>query len=272
MNGYQIIQTIRKYSPEILTGVSCVGVGLTGILASKATIDALPAYEAFCQSDRPEYAKTKKEKFQRNLRMVRACGKPYIPALVSGIGTIAAITGLHHTMQVRSAALTISCIAANTAYQNLRETVVDELGEKKGAPLILKSTKKTMNPVPNEDDIPALPESGEETGLEKALVYDSFSGRYFISSIEHLKRIETDLNADLVKFGWVSMNQIYEAMDLEPIRLGEDLGFSFDADDISTRINFQFDADITDEGRPYIILGIDAKPKWTYYYATDRAL
>ena len=80
------------------------------------------------------------------------------------------------------------------------------------------------------------------------------------------------MNADLMKHDWVPINQIYDAIGLKPIALGDDLGFKFEMDDISSRIEFNFESDINDNGDPYIILVMGPKPKWTYYYESDRFL
>lgn len=272
MNIQTILKWASKRSPEILTSLGCVGVGVTGYLAGKGAIKASYVYNQLAKYDDEEKTKTRKEKFQRKMRLAAPCIKYYIPAAISGVATVASILGLHRTMSIRHMAVAASYVAADSALNRLQDSVKETLGEKKSSEIFLNSSKKAVAKMPDEEDIPNLVESGEPTGHEKALIYDAYSGRYFKSSIEHLKRIEADMNADLMKHDWVPINQIYDAIGLKPITLGDDLGFKFEIDDISSRIEFNFESDINDNGDPYIILVMGPKPKWTYYYESDRFL
>lgn len=272
MSFKNILQWGSKHAPELLTGLGCTGVGLTGYLAGKGAIKASYVYKQLAEYDDIEKAKTKKEKFQRQMRLIAPCIRYYVPAIISGGATIAAIIGLHRTMYIRGAAVAASYLAADQALNKIQQTVIEDLGEKKGSELLLKSSQRDSVTPPTTEEMNDLYESGEETGHEKALIYDAYSGRYFKSSIEHLKRIEADMNADLLKHGWVSLNDIYNAIGLEPIQLGEDIGFKFEIDDISSRVEFNFDGDITVDGKPFIVLTMGPRPKWTYYYDTDRNL
>ena len=69
-----------------------------------------------------------------------------------------------------------------------------------------------------------------DTGKGKSLCYDNWTGRYFMSDIDIIRRAELDLNSDLMQGFYVSMNDLYERIGLPIITAGEEVGWQLEFD------------------------------------------
>ena len=64
------------------------------------------------------------------------------------------------------------------------------------------------------------------TNHGQTLFYDSWSGRYFKSSIEFLRRVINDLNYRLISEDWLDLNEFYYGLGLEPVKMGSMVGWN----------------------------------------------
>lgn len=61
---------------------------------------------------------------------------------------------------------------------------------------------------------------------DKELFYDSFSGRYFESTIEDVQRAEYRINRDLTMRDYAYLNEFYGYLGIDEIESGWELGWS----------------------------------------------
>ena len=64
-----------------------------------------------------------------------------------------------------------------------------------------------------------------KTGKGDALFYDTFSGRYFRSSVESIRTAENEMNRAAACGEFVSLNTFYDTLGLDSIKFGDDFGW-----------------------------------------------
>lgn len=231
---------ISKNSPTILTSLAVGGLVTTAILAVKATPKALLLIEE-------EKAFTKKE-------VIKVTWKLYLPAAGVGMATIACIIGANSINLRRNAAISAVYALSETAFKEYREKVTETLGKNKEQKVRDDIAKDRLerNPVTTNEVI--------FTGKGEVLCYDSISGRYFKSDIEHIRKVENELNRVMRSDMFVSLNDLYYELGLANTKLGDEIGWDID----HGYIEFIFSSQLTPEGQPCLLLDYEIVPKFTY--------
>lgn len=195
---------IRKYSPVALSFVASAGVVVTAIAAAKATPRAVALVYADSRKkhDGDPYAYTKKEAFI-------VAWKCYIPAVAFGASTIACIMGANALNRRQQAALTSAYALVQSSYKEYKDKLKELYGEEAHNAIIDSIAK----------------EKGMEPEVSRTF-YDSFSQRYFESTIEKVIQAEYHLNRNFMFAGVISLNDFYEFLGLEKTELGDAVGWS----------------------------------------------
>lgn len=247
-----IAKDIRKFaskrSPEILTGIGIAGMITTTILAVRATPKALKLIE----EQKEEESVDELSSFE----VVKAAWKPYIPAMVTCIASTACLIGASSVNTKRNAALATAYKLSETALSEYRDKVVETIGEKKERIVRDKVAEERVkkNPVSKNEVI--------VTGNGKTLCFDPISGRYFMCSIETIKKAENTLNKQMLHdiSGYVSLNEFYDELGLDHTSVGNDLGWN-----TNQLIDIDFSSQLNDNGEPSVVLDYLVAPKCDYY-------
>ena len=247
-----IAKDIRKFaskrSPEILTGIGIAGMITTTILAVRATPKALELIE----EQKEEESVDELSSFE----VVKVAWKPYIPAMVTCVVSTACLIGASSVNTKRNAALATAYKLSETALSEYRDKVVETIGEKKERIVRDKVAEERVkkNPVSKNEVI--------VTGNGKTLCFDPISGRYFMCSIETIKRAENELNKQMLHdiSGYVSLNEFYDELGLDHTSVGDDLGWNTDQ-----LIDINFSSQLNDNGEPSVVLDYLVAPKYDYY-------
>ena len=247
-----ITKNIRKFaskrSPEILTGIGIAGMITTTILAVRATPKALKLIE----EQKEEESVDELSSFE----VVKVAWKPYIPAMVTCIASTACLIGASSVNTKRNAALATAYKLSETALSEYRDKVVETIGEKKERIVRDKVAEERVkkNPVSKNEVI--------VTGNGKTLCFDPISGRYFMCSIEAIKKAENTLNKQMLHdiSGYVSLNEFYDELGLDHTSVGNDLGWN-----TNQLIDIDFSSQLNDNGEPSVVLDYLVAPKCDYY-------
>lgn len=247
-----IAKDIRKFaskrSPEILTGIGIAGMITTTILAVRATPKALKLIE----EQKEEESVDELSSFE----VVKVAWKPYIPAMVTCIASTACLIGASSVNTKRNAALATAYKLSETALSEYRDKVVETIGEKKERIVRDKVAEERVkkNPVSKNEVI--------VTGNGKTLCFDPISGRYFMCSIETIKKAENTLNKQMLHdiSGYVSLNEFYDELGLDHTSVGNDLGWN-----TNQLIDIDFSSQLNDNGEPSVVLDYLVAPKCDYY-------
>lgn len=212
----QVLQSVDRNSPTILTGVAVLGVITTVVLAIRATPKAQMLIEAEKIFREEEYGDNRE---MTPVDIAQATWKCYIPTVGMGVLTIGCIIGANHINLRRNAALASLYSLSVKTLEEYQKKVVEQIGEKK--------EEKIRDEIA-QDEITRNPPKAETivlTGKGTYLCYDKFSGRYFRSDIETVRRAENKFNQMLLREMWLSINEFYDLIRLEPTEFGEEQGW-----------------------------------------------
>lgn len=201
----QVTVFCKRNASTILTTLGGAGVIATTVIAVKATPKALRAIDK---------ATTEKGEDLTVFETVRVAGPAYIPAVVTGVGTLTCIFGANVLNQRKQASLVSAYALLDNSYKEYRKKVNELYGE--DADLRVKE----------EIAKDRYEESGIEVNDNTLLYYDSFSGRYFESTSENVLRAVYELNKLIVEEGCACLNEFYDMLDIPGIDGGDDIGWS----------------------------------------------
>jgi Family of unknown function (DUF6353) len=215
----QIKKSMSRNSPTILTGFAVGGLIATVISAIKSTPKAMEIldYEKRYRDQEeqdPDYKKP-----IDILDTIELTWKYYIPTIVMGIVTTTCIIGANSIGMRRNAALASLFSITETTLKEYQAKVVETIGEKKEENIRSEIAKDKVNEKPPTDSTIILTNKGTY------LCLDVFSGRYFRSDVEAIRHAENEFNHKLLREGWLSINDFYDILELDPIELGNEMGW-----------------------------------------------
>lgn len=237
---------LNRNSSTILTFLGGAGVVATSVLAVKATPKALKLLET---------AKDEKGEELTTLEVIRTAGPVYIPSIITGVSTIVCIFGANILNKRSQASLMSAYALLDNSYKDYKKKVIELYGEE--ADLEIKTS--------------IAKDKYEETDIEvkddKKLFYDFYSGRYFESTDEQVRKAEYDLNRELSVMSYASLNDFYDLLKIEKIDGGDDIGWSA-AKNFEcywqSWIDFAHEKAVMEDGLECCIIHIQSEPTLGY--------
>lgn len=228
-----------------------IGAGVAGMFvgAYSAGVDTLKARKALSEL---EEAPTTK------LETLKATWKCYIPtAAIMTSATALILLGVRGESK-KYAALAAAYTLLEKSNIDLKEAVEavvsDEDKTKIGEHIAKRNVERAESKGAVADD--HVIRAGEGTEL----IMDAMSGRLFYSSVDEIKQAVIECNYNMLNGGDVSVNDLYYELGLDPVKLGEDLGWNANRGQLTAR----FDGHITDDGRACILFSPSYMPISTY--------
>lgn len=216
-------------SPQILTVLGAVGAVTTAVLTAKATFKA-----AHKLSEQSPHLETKEK--------VQLVWTYYLPPVGTGVLTVAVIVGANRVSSRRAAAMALAYSVSERAFDEYKEKVVEKLGKNKerAARDEIAQQHVDRNPVGRNEVI--------ITGGGEVLCFDKYTGRYFMSSMEALKKAENDVNFYILNNDYANLNDFYRLIGLPTVPVGDEVGWT-------PEFNFEilFSTTISENGKPCIV-------------------
>ena len=259
-------KVVEKRSPEILTGIGIAGVITTIVLAVKATPKAMELIAEAEEEGRLELDRNNKydddhidelvKEVRKPINVIKVAWKPYIPAVITGVSSIACIISANSVHVKRNAALMTAYQLSTTALSDYREKVLETVGEKKEISIRDKVAKKKIEENPPSNSTIIMTESGN------TLIYDSHSDRYFRSDIDKIRNAVLDLNERMINGNemYISLNDFYDEIGLKHTDTGYKIGWRID----KGRIEVRYSAQIIDDKEPCIVLDYLVPPEYGF--------
>ena len=238
---------MSKHSPEILTGIGIAGMIATTIMAVRATPKALELID-----DKKEELDIHPSEKLHPIDVVKATWKCYVPATVTGVTSVACLIGASSVNARRNAALATAYNLSATALADYKEKVIETIGEKKEQAVRNKVAEEKINKEPVNQSAIIVNANGNTR------CFDTITKQRFTSDIEAIKRVVNELNRRMVNGeDYVSLNDFYSEIGMQPVSIGEDLGWNV------TRglIEIDFSAQLDTDGVPCIVLDYAVAPK-----------
>lgn len=241
-------KVIADNSPVILTYMAAGGVLSTAVLAAKAG----PKTEKLISEVRrlqEEEGYPEASKFDVLLQ----ASKDYVPTALSAAFTIACIIGSNRISTRRNAALIGLYSLSETALREYREQVAETVGEKKELEIRDAATQKAYNRArPSQDAI--------IVGSGNSLTFDSYTGRFFESNVEAIRKAQNDINKECLANMYASHNDFYRLLNVDTVEAGEEVGWTTDH-----MMDIHFGSALTEDNKPYIVLEYRANPIRNYH-------
>jgi len=231
-------------SPTILTGIAVAGTVMTAYLAGKASYKAADVIEGERLMALPEKLEFKDK--------VRAVWTLYIPAVGTGLLTVTCIIGANRIGARREAAMAAAYVLGEKAFDEYRKKVVEKIGDKKEELIRAEVVQDRVNANPPNQLLIA--------GSGSVLCYEAFTGRYFISDVEALRKAENVINHRLIHDNYVSLSDFYDEVGLAHTSVSDDLGWNLDK-----MLELHFTAVLTELDKPCVSIEFTAVPIRGYH-------
>lgn len=222
-------------SPTIMTALGISGTIATAYLASKASIKA----SAILNDN--HYADTRDA--------VKLVWKLYIPTAITGTLTIASIFGANHVSSRRATAVATAYSISERAFSEYKEKVVEKMGEQKERKVRDEIAQDRVNRNPPEDAGVIITDGGD------VLCHDQFTGRYFKSSMEKLRRAENDINHLLIHQGYASLTDLYHEVGLPQTNFSDEIGWTS-----NELLSLEFSTVLSPDNQPCISIDFNVTP------------
>jgi hypothetical protein len=209
----------EKHAPGIFIGIGLAGMFCAGIMAVSVTPKAIRAID-----DR----EIKEDKRLNKKEVFITCWKLYIPSVITATLSAGCVVYGGSMFHKRNVALATAYTLSEEALRRYQAKTLEVVGPKKET-AIRDGIRKDII-----DQHPMTEQQEKEIlfdGVDEYPCYDVFSGRYFKGNIVDIRLAIQTLNQRLKSSGdFIPLNELYSLLGLNPIKLGEDLGWQFDGE------------------------------------------
>lgn len=245
-----IFKAVEKFtvdnSPGILTGLGVAGSVATAILVGREAylvgMDASTQYhEALREGEPlPEHLLTRKH-------IVKTYWKGFIPAVVMGTTTVACVVTANRVGSRRAAAVAAAFKISEGLATEYRDRVVEVLGKKQEQALRDKLEADRVERTVGGDVI-IVAGSG-------AVFFDTWSGRYFASDMETVRRSVNDINHKVNNNYYASLTEFYELIGLEATEMSDEFGWN-----ANELLEVYYSTVLMKDGRPAVTITFNKSP------------
>jgi len=223
---YKGEKVLRDHSPSVLTALGVSGTISTAYLAARASWYARGRLES-------------KSPYMTKREVLEEVWDLYIPAVSAGTFTIVCIIGAARINSRRAAAAYSVMAISEKALEEYRDKVVETIGERKekGIRDSIALDRVEGNP-PNHILI---------TGGGEVLCCELYTGRYFTSDMESLRKAQNDINARLISQMYASLHDFYYILGLPATTDSGKIGWESDK-----MLQLEFTTVMSTDNRPCI--------------------
>jgi len=236
MNLTDIGNFVRTNAKEHLPLILSVAAGLGTISTAYLAADA--GYKSAHLIEDVEEGEVNPDRKQRLIERTRLVWKLYIPTAISAVTTIACVAGSNRVSTNKTIAAQTAFAVSQRVYSEYRDKVIEEYGERKD---------QSIRDQIAEDRVKATaPDSGLViAGSGAVLCCELFTGRYFNSDMETLRRAQNDLNKRLLTHDYATFDDFYYDVGLPRTSSSGQIGWKS-----SKLMEMVFSTVLTEDGRP----------------------
>ena len=238
----------KRNGSTILTVAGAAGVVGTTVLAIKATPKAMSLLEEAKHEKGDDL--TKKE-------VIVIAGPTYIPAVITGVATIACIFGANVLNKHQQASIASAYALLDNTYKEYRKKVNELYGEDADNHIKKELAKDNYNV------------NNIVRTNQKELFYDDFSKRYFESTMEEVLMAEANLNKQIAVSTGAYLNEFYEFLGISTMKSGQELGWSngiLESMYWTNWVDFDHSEVVMDDGSKCVIITMRQEPVIDFAY------
>lgn len=245
------IKYVDKHSPEILTGAGIMLLIGAGIKAVQDTPKALQLIEA----EKERKAEEGEDVELTKVETIKTTWKCYIPSVtMAALGT-GCLIGSTKISIGRTAAITAAYVLREADFSDYREKVIEKIGKEEEKEIRQEVAKKRIDSEEDTDKKVIFVNNGEDE-----YCYDLWSNQEFMSNKNKIDDVRNVINDRLIKNHFVSLNEFYAELGIEPSKSGNLLGWNIWRDG---RIDIDYDA-MFHKGRSWTTIDISPEPQYNY--------
>lgn len=216
------VQMLTTNAPSILTAFGAVGVVGTAILTGKASFEAAQIINTTkCERVERELRTAEKQAEITKLEKFQMIWVLYIPAVTTGVLSVAAIV-LAHRVSTRRAAVLAAAYALNEGkLEEYQEKIKEKFGvkkEKEARDEIAqhRTARDVANGVMIYDPLEG-----------KVIIRDEYSGRYFRTcTVEDINKAVNDINKEILISDSATLTDFYSLIGLEAVSTSDAFGWN----------------------------------------------
>ena len=208
---------LKRNSPTILTALGIGGVILTSYLTAKASFKAVEIFNKE-QERLDSFEKSHPLDIKEKTRLV---WKHYIPPIVSGAVTASCILGVNKSNGNKTAAAVAAYSLTEKAFGEYRKKIVEQLGERKEETIRDEIAQDHISKIPSREVVVT-------TVSGHVLCCELYTGRYFRSDMETLRKAQNDLNQMVNNQIFVPLDEFYDLVGLPYTSNSSMLGWDSD--------------------------------------------
>ena len=187
MNTKWIQWALKKYAPDILTGMAIGGIGLTGWLGVKAGKKAAQELRFINATNVP----------LTTIDEAKYTWKCYIPPLASAVATSVFVVSAHKVHLHNEAILAGVAAMYSGKYQQLTKTLGDKLDQN----TLMDIRKEAYQDDPDRPPWLPTPKNSDEE-----IYYEPYSHQYFTASAHAMVYAMLHINRTFQEYGGVTLN------------------------------------------------------------------
>lgn len=238
-------KVVADNTPTILTAIAVTGTITTAVLAGKAgwkSSDILSDYVQQLKDENPG-----ERVFIEHKKIVELTWKQYVPAVGTGLATIACIVGANRVSLQRQAALATAYSVSQELAGDYKKKVLEKFGEKK--------EREVSNEVAADREKRGLPAEIIHIGAGEVLCKDTYSGRYFNSTREEIRRAVNDTNFQIMHDDYATLSDFWDRIGLPHTAESDLVGWNTNA-----LLEIVLDGAVTTDGRPCLTIDFTPVP------------
>jgi|SRR5580765_855640 len=180
---------------------------------------------------------------------VKLVWRQFLPAVASGVLTIASIITANKISSKKIAALAVAGGISERALQEYKDKVVEKFGVTKSDAVRDEIAQdRVQNNPPDTRQVLV-------TGTGDVLCYDMLTGRYFTSTMEDIKRAENKVNFELNQYMSCSLSNFYEEIGLAPTTYTDSVGWN-----MQNMMEVKFSTVMSADNRPCLAIDFSRPP------------
>lgn len=238
----KLSRNLKSNSPVLLCIVAAVGVAATGITTALGTVKAIDILDAKRKEQSDELTKG---------QIAAAVWPCYIPSALIAAGTVICIFGANYISKQQYNSLLAAYTLLDQSAREFKQKFIDIYGLDKEHELENEIAKDNLPAVTKESELP--------------LWYDPETRRYFNTSVDDFKKALYTINHDLTINGFVSLDEFFMAMGIEPSEAANHLGWDIDwlmGVYEMPWIDIHYETAKTDDGLEVNVIYYDIEPEY----------
>jgi hypothetical protein len=178
--------------------------------------------------------------------------KEYIPAVTTGVVTVACIVTANRVSHRRAVALASAYSVSQEAFREYKDKVFEKIGEKR---------EQAIRDEITQDRVNANPPGPIILVGEDVLCRDAHSGRYFKSNPVEIGEAVNAINWQLINENYASLTDFWEMIGLTRTADSDEVGWNME----NGKFEIQTSGALAEDGKPVLEITFRTVPVRGYY-------